>query len=311
MQSLIFILSFLIFAPGRGRPRKRDRSPSIDQCLSTEVHVHTCWYFGTFSNNYWGITKARLHDSWHVRNTWSANCYFGISEDWAGILRKGIQQPSFALFNPVVCTLDPFYGRTRPEFIHNLRSYDCQNTTLEERVEKAKLAYIDTVLQDLKSRFADMKRESSKLDIFHRLLDLSVDEVRNGSVELAALYGENSLILENEMNMARAVANASGLKFKTFQELAKFLLLKLPYENYKLMHKFLSIVLVLPFSTADCERAFSKMNTIQTAKRNRLGDILRARPQDLNDMAKDVAHRVSRDKKSKFWASERYLMSIV
>ena len=60
--------------------------------------------------------------------------------------------------------------------------------TLEERVEKAKLAYIDTVLQDLKSRFADMKRESSKLDIFHRLLDLSVDEVRNGSVELAALY---------------------------------------------------------------------------------------------------------------------------
>ena len=111
--------------------------------------------------------------------------------------------------------------------------------------------------------------------------------------------------------MARAVANASGLKFKTFQELAKFHLLKLPYENYKLMHKFLSIVLVLPFSTADCERAFSKMNTIQTAKRNRLGDILRARPQDLNDMAKDVAHRVSRDKKSKFWASERYLMSIV
>ena len=83
---------------------------------------------------------------------------------------------------------------------------------------------------------------------------------------------------------------------------------------------FLSIVLVLPFSTADCERAFSKMNMIKSAKRNRLGDILRAlmiiscaRPEDLkllnfDDMAKDVAHRVWQDKKSKFWASERYLI---
>ena len=65
------------------------------------------------------------------------------------------------------------------------------------------------------------------------------------------------------------------------------------------------------------------MNMIKSAKRNRLIDIIRAlmmiscaRPEDLklldfDDMAKDVAHRVWQDKKSKFWASERYLMSIV
>ena len=89
------------------------------------------------------------------------------------------------------------------------------------------------------------------------------------------------------------------------------------------MHKFLSIVLVLPFSTADCERAFSKMNQIKTAQRNRLGDILRAlmvincaRPEDFDilnfdEMAKSVALSTWKGKNSKFWASERYLMSIV
>ena len=83
------------------------------------------------------------------------------------------------------------------------------------------------------------------------------------------------------------------------------------------MHKFLSFVLVLPFSTADCERAFSKMNGIKTAKRNRLGDIIRAlmiincaRPENFDslnydDMSKAVAHRTWRGKNSKFWVSER------
>ena len=41
-----------------------------------------------------------------------------------------------------------------------------------------------------------------------------------------------------------------------------------------------------------------------------------ARPEDIKDldkdkMAKHVAHYVWRNKKSKFWASDRYMMSIV
>ena len=195
---------------------------------------------------------------------------------------------------------------------------------LEERVQTAKTKYIDTVLLDLESRFAGMKRESSQLDMFHRLVELSSSDIRTGAEKLASLYNEDALQLENEINSARAIINASGQKFRTFQELAKFLLTNLPKtDEYRLMHKFLSIVLVLPFSTADCERAFSKMNEIKSKKRNRLGDILRAlmiincaRPEDLkrlnfDDMAKTVAHSVWQEKRSKFWASERYLMSIV
>ena len=120
-----------------------------------------------------------------------------------------------------------------------------------------------------------MKQESSHLDMFHRLVDLSAEEIRTGSADLAKLYNEDALRLENAIKSARAILNASKLKFHTFHELAKFLLTNLPQtDEYRLMHEFLSIVLVLPFSTADCERAFSKMNEIKSKKRNRLGDIL-------------------------------------
>ena len=105
------------------------------------------------------------------------------------------------------------------------------------------------------------------------------------------MYNEDSIRLENEINSARAILKASKRKFSSFADLAAFLLTNLPREKYRLMHKFLSFVLVLPFSTADCERAFSKMNGIKTAKRNRLGDILRAlmiincaRPEDFDSL---------------------------
>ena len=40
------------------------------------------------------------------------------------------------------------------------------------------------------------------------------------------------------------------------------------------LHFLVSIILILPFVTADCERLFSKLGYIKTADRNRLGDIL-------------------------------------
>eukprot|EP00493_Phyllostaurus_siculus_P023972 UN24309 len=39
------------------------------------------------------------------------------------------------------------------------------------------------------------------------------------------------------------------------------------------VNDFLPIILVMPFSIADCERSFSAMN-IKTDSRNKLGDIL-------------------------------------
>ncbi len=138
------------------------------------------------------------------------------------------------------------------------------------------ISFIDTVRIDFRSRFENMNEQSSKIGIFYRLLDLFVAEIKTGSTALASIYHDNSIQLENEINTARVVAKTSSQTFKTFQDSASFLLNKLPITEFPLLHKYLSIVLVLPFSTADCERAFSVMNEIKTKKCNRPGDILRA-----------------------------------
>ena len=42
------------------------------------------------------------------------------------------------------------------------------------------------------------------------------------------------------------------------------------------MRRLVGTLLVLPFCTADCERAFSAMNRIKTPERSRLKDILKS-----------------------------------
>ena len=44
--------------------------------------------------------------------------------------------------------------------------------------------------------------------------------------------------------------------------------------DYSLVHELYSILVVLPYSTAECERGFSTMNDIKSDTRNRLDDIL-------------------------------------
>ena len=87
-----------------------------------------------------------------------------------------------------------------------------------------------------------------------------------------------------------------------------------------LIRKFVAIILVLPFSTADYERAFSAMSNIKTKSRNRLKSILRslmliytAEDSDINhldkdDLAKVVAHKVWGRRQ---WASKGYLMMLI
>ena len=45
-------------------------------------------------------------------------------------------------------------------------------------------------------------------------------------------------------------------------------------DDYKLLYRLYSILVVLPYSTAESERGFSTMNDIKTDTRNRLGNIL-------------------------------------
>ena len=97
-----------------------------------------------------------------------------------------------------------------------------------------------------------------------------------------------------------------------------------PYSRYfNHLHFLVSIILILPFVTADCERLFSKLGYIKTADRNRLGDILNdlLLVYDVSDKEKDsidilalaqkLANSWDYDKTDKTPWSERYGMSIV
>ena len=141
---------------------------------------------------------------------------------------------------------------------------------LKERVQTAKTKYIDTILLDVESRFADMKRDS----YWFRKTRISIQRRR-----------------------------------VTFRKRDQFRQCDYQCVRTKVSYFSRASIQVLPFSTADCERAFSKMNAIKSKKMNRLGDILRAlmiincaRAEDLkrldfDDMAKTVAHSVWQDKK--------------
>ena len=76
---------------------------------------------------------------------------------------------------------------------------------LVDLVEKAKIAYIDTVVSDLEERFVDMNLQVSKLNMFHNLTKISVQEIQEGSRVLSELYHVNATKLENEIKSARAI----------------------------------------------------------------------------------------------------------
>ena len=94
--------------------------------------------------------------------------------------------------------------------------------------------------------------------------------------------------------------------FTKFVHFAKFVLTELSEADFPLLQFFVSIILVFPFATADCERSFSAMNRIKSAERSKLRDILMdvlllyrydITPEekaklDINKLAYDVIHNV-------------------
>ena len=70
------------------------------------------------------------------------------------------------------------------------------------------------------------------------------------------------------------------------------------------MQFFVSIILILPFATADCERSFSAMNRIKSSERSKLRNILmdllllyditplEKAPLDIKKLIYDVIHNV-------------------
>ena len=113
------------------------------------------------------------------------------------------------------------------------------------------------------------------------------------------------------------------LSFSSFNKMAKYILTRTFESAFPHLHFLVSVILVLPFITADCERLFSKLGYIKTTDRNRLGEILNELLRiydatekekeliDIEKLAEKLAGKWNKDKTDKTPWSERYAMSII
>ena len=197
------------------------------------------------------------------------------------------------------------------------------NDNVEMLVNAAKLKYITAVLTDLNERFSGLNDSTKNFVLFYHLgqpMDNTIiEESISGLHELYLFEEEN---LRTEILTVRSLLQSNNLNFNNFEDLSKYILQKLNQKDFPLLHFFISIILVLPFCTADCERSFSAMNLIKSDLRNKLKEILndlmiiytreKERKVDLQQLAKKVVRNVWKyTKNSTFSASEEYKMNFI
>ena len=102
---------------------------------------------------------------------------------------------------------------------------------------------------------------------------MSSKEIRNDLGVLAQTYSMSLSSLQLEFINFKFLYTSESFRFA--QEALTYLWNLPGVENeYSLLLRLYTILVLLPYSTADCERGFSTMNDIKFGTRNRLGTIL-------------------------------------
>ena len=143
----------------------------------------------------------------------------------------------------------------------------------DEKVQRAKRKYLKTVIEDLDERFEDLNEDTASFRCIYKCLQPYPDYNEDLKI-LANLYKMDATKLEKELKLFRSLVEGEQMEFKNFRLMAKFVLNSLPQAEFPLIKKLFSILLVLPFATAACERSFSAMNRIKTPERSKLKTIL-------------------------------------
>ena len=176
---------------------------------------------------------------------------------------------------------------------------------------------------DLDSRFEGFNDVTASFDCIFNLLDITNDELFSMSKTISTAYGIPHSDLVLELNLFRTTMEVKKLSFSSFDKMAKYILTRTFESAFPHLHFLVSVILVLPFVTADCERLFSKLGYIKTTDRNRLGEILNEllliydatekekELIDIEKLAEKLAGKWNKDKTDKTPWSERYAMSIV
>ena len=96
---------------------------------------------------------------------------------------------------------------------------------------------------------------------------MSPYETEDSDLEvLATTYGLNFVKLIQEISQVRDVMKLGNNRFTSFSNMAHYVLTKWTSNEIPNLTVLLSIALVMPFATADCERSFSSMNRIKSSR---------------------------------------------
>jgi hAT family C-terminal dimerisation region len=138
---------------------------------------------------------------------------------------------------------------------------------------------IDMQLQELNGRLMETTIEllmcMSCLDPNNFFSAFNIDKL----LKLAKFYPSNFSewelsILENQLENYHLdmQSNSDFLEVKKMDELSQKLVEKKKHTIYPLVYKLLTLALILLVTTASVERAFSAMNVVKEASRNKMGD---------------------------------------
>lgn len=193
------------------------------------------------------------------------------------------------------------------------------------QIKNAKLAYLDTILKDISERFKGFNKSLMKLSFLFELKNLQDNKIISSVEKLRGVYPDhidvNSFVAE--IRAIKTILHGEKKNFRTFSEMAEWFLTSTNKTHFPHLHFFISLILVLPFCTADCERSFSAMNFLKSSIRNRLKEILKSlmllytankkeiKDIDLDKCAKKVSTQVWSRSKRKWNATEDYMRSIV
>ena len=175
-----------------------------------------------------------------------------------------------------------FPGRREEQFMNewNNGNYNMQNEykkddDSDEKFGQHRTIILDKVLKQLQERFPDMA-ELSRFNIFapDRLPTDELGLWRYGESEIEELHNHYSNRAELNLDALQEEWDSYKVRMKYSwagkkqNEIRKD---SLEYTSKYMpnLHKILCIEATLALHTADCERGFSKMNSIKTKKRNR------------------------------------------
>ena len=128
-------------------------------------------------------------------------------------------------------------------------------------------------MPDLKNRFKDLGAQTAAFRVLTKFENMNDKEIEGCLNTLAESYRMDPIALATEFENWMDIYEDENFNnsIEAFEYLHQ---LSVGSNDYSLVHELYSILVVLPYSIAECERGFSTMNGIKSDTRKQLDDIL-------------------------------------